>query len=121
MGVKMTGTIEIEGLRLFARHGVYEHEREEGNRFELSVKLRYPIAEAMATDNLSDTLNYAEAVEIIVREMEVPSQLLEHVTGRIKRALMKAFPLIEGGYIKLTKLTPPIPYEIEGTSVSVEW
>ncbi len=39
----MKGTIEVNGLRLFARHGVYEEERVNGNTFELSVHLVYPI------------------------------------------------------------------------------
>ncbi len=117
----MTGTIEIEGLRLFARHGVYDEERSQGNTFEVTVRLRYPIRDAMESDKLAETLNYAEAVELIRREMDTPSQLLEHVVGRIYHSLMESFPSIEGGCIKLTKLNPPIPYEVKGTSVCIEW
>ena len=82
----MKGIIEINGLRLFARHGVFEEERINGNTFELTVHLCYPIENAMQSDNVADTLNYAEAIEIIRKEMEIPSRLLEHVVGRIHSA-----------------------------------
>ncbi len=118
---KMKGIIEINGLRLFARHGVFEEERINGNTFELTVHLCYPIENAMQSDNVADTLNYAEAIEIIRKEMEIPSRLLEHVVGRIHSALLAAYPAIISGSIKLTKLNPPIPADIDGTAVRIEW
>lgn len=117
----MEGTIEINGLQLFARHGVFDFERLNGNTFELTVRLRYPIEEAMQTDDVSQTLNYAEAVDIIKAEMARPSDLLEHVVGRIRRALLDRWPLISGGYISLTKLNPPIDARLRGVAVSINW
>jgi len=117
----MKGTIEINGLRLFARHGVYEEERRNGNTFEITVHLGYPIEDAMDSDRLDSTLNYADAVEIIRREMDVPSSLLEHVAGRIRSALISAYPAITGGMIRLTKLNPPIRAEMSGVAVRIEW
>ena len=117
----MKGTIEINGLRLFARHGVFEEERRNGNTFELTVHLDYPIEKAMESDDVTDTLNYAEAIEIIRSQMDIPSDLLEHVVGRIYRVLTEAYPAISGGSIRLTKLNPPIPADIDGTAVKLEW
>lgn len=117
----MKGTIEINGLRLFAHHGVFEDERINGNTFELTVHLNYPIDKAIRTDDVADTLNYAEAIEIIRSEMNRPSQLLEHVVGRIHKALLRRFPVISGGFIRLTKLNPPIDADIDGTAVKIEW
>lgn len=117
----MEATIEINGLKLFARHGVFKEELESGNYFELNVHLRYPIEKAMESDDVDDTLNYAEAVEIIRQQMAVPSKLLEHVVGRIRKALLQRYPAISGGYISLTKLTPPIPANIRGVAVRIDW
>lgn len=117
----MEGLIEIKGLRLFARHGVYDEERINGNTFELNVTLRYPIDAAMESDALEDTLNYAEAIEIVHQEMDKPSKLLEHVVGRIYKALLIQYPAISGGSIELTKLNPPIPHEMQGVAVKIEW
>ena len=117
----MTGTVEINGLRLTAHHGVLPQERTVGNLFEVTVHLRYPMEGAMRHDDLSETLNYAEAVGIIRSEMETPSQLLENVVWRIREALLARFPRIGGGMIRLAKLTPPIPAEMADVAVRVEW
>lgn len=117
----MKSSIEIKGLRLFARHGVFEEERINGNTFELDVRLDYPIGKAMESDDVADTLNYAEAVEIIRQEMDIPARLLEHVVGRIYTALTEKWPDISGGSITLIKRNPPIPADIDGTAVKIEW
>lgn len=117
----MTGTIEINGLRLFARHGVYEQERELGNKFEVTAHLHYPIEGAMESDDLTSTLNYAEAVNVITEVMAIPSKLLENVAYRIHKALMEKFPSISGGTIKISKLNPPIPAELKDVAVIIEF
>lgn len=57
----MKGTVEINGLRIFARHGVLPQERQVGNLFEVSAHLVYPMDRALEHDDLGGTLNYAEA------------------------------------------------------------
>lgn len=117
----MNGIIEIDSLRLFARHGVAEQERIVGNTFEISMRLRYPTDNAVQSDEISDTLNYASVIDVVKREMAVPSRLLEHAAGRIVRALKSEFPLISGGLVKLTKINPPCGVELKGVSVILEW
>lgn len=117
----MKGTVEINGLRVFARHGVLDRERLVGNLFEITAHLSYPMDEAMMYDRLDGTLNYAEAVEVITQVMSEPSALLEHVAMRIKKALYDRFPQIAGGYIRVAKITPPIAGELESVAVKIEW
>ncbi len=116
-----SGTIEINRLRLKAYHGVTEQERLVGNLFEVTVRLAYPIEGAMDTDEISGTLDYAEAIEIIKQTMSTPSRLLENVAGRLKEALLKRFPLIEGGKITIAKLSPPVSAQAESVAVSLRW
>jgi dihydroneopterin aldolase len=71
----------------------------------------------MITDDLDDTLNYAVVYEVVKREMEIPSNLIEHVAGRIMRALKTAFPQITAIDLKLSKLNPPIAGEVASASV----
>ena len=113
--------IELRKIRCYAYHGVMEQERHVGNDYEIYIKVKYPFSEAMETDNLDNTLDYAALYEIIHREMEIPSRLLEHVAGRIIRAIRSAFPLVEGGILSISKQKPPISGDIEGASVIVEW
>ncbi len=117
----MRTTITLDRMKFHARHGVLEQERRVGNTFDVSLRLDYPFADAMATDNLAATLNYAEVYEVVKREMAEPSQLLEHVAGRIRTALLRKFPLISGGFIRIEKCRPPIPGITGAAGVEVSW
>lgn len=94
----MNTFVELRKIRFYAYHGVAEQERCVGNDYEIYVKVKYPFKDAMETDNLDATLNYAQLYEIICREMKISSHLLEHVAGRIIRAIQTEFPLSEGEY-----------------------
>ena len=50
--------IEIRGIRGFGRHGVFDHERAEGQEFVVDVRLELDTRKAAATDDLADTVNY---------------------------------------------------------------
>ncbi|WP_295729224.1 dihydroneopterin aldolase [uncultured Muribaculum sp.] len=114
-------TIEVNGLRIYARHGVAPQERTVGNLFELTVHLRYPAREAVEHDRLDRTINYAEMVAIAKEVMAAPSLLIENVAGRLKNALLDRFPLIEGGMVRVAKLVPPIPADLDSVAVTLRW
>ena len=80
--------IHIDGIRLHARHGVLPQEQLTGNDYIINVRASYDISRAMQTDDVADTLNYAEVYNIIKEEMNIPSKLIEHVAGRIADRLM---------------------------------
>lgn len=117
----MTGTITIDRLRLFAGHGVSEQERRTGNRFEVTVTLRYDANAACTTDEIEEAINYADVIEVIKAEMARPSRLLEHVAARIAKALCKRFRPLEGGSVTVTKLCPPCGVELAGVSFTLDW
>lgn len=114
-------TIEVNGLRIYARHGVGPQERTVGNLFEVTVHLRYPAGEAVENDRLECTINYAEVVAVAKEIMTNPSLLIENAAGRLKSALLDRFPLIEGGMIRVAKLVPPIPAELDSVAVALRW
>lgn len=117
------GVISINGLRLTAYHGVMEQERRVGNTFEVNVALDVPASDrAEASDCLDDTINYAQVVEIVKREMSVPSRLLEHVAGRIKNHIIADFGhMVAAGKVEVKKLAPPISGEMDSVSYLCQW
>ncbi|MCH5325884.1 MAG: dihydroneopterin aldolase [Duncaniella sp.] len=117
----MIGTIEINGLKVYARHGVNPQERTVGNTFEVTVHLRYPIVEAMKRDHVTATLNYAQVIDLIKDVMNTPSALLENVAHRLHSNLMLHFPDIQGGIIRVAKLTPPVTAELDDVAIRIEW
>ena len=90
-----------------------------GADFLVSVRVGVAFEKAMQTDDVEDTLNYAELYRLVEREMAIPSKLLEHVAGRIVKALEKDFPEITSIDLKLTKLNPPMGADCEGAGVEI--
>jgi dihydroneopterin aldolase len=115
----MITCIELKEIRFYAYHGVMEQERLVGNQFVVDVLLTVPLEEAMRSDDLNDTINYARVYEVIQSEMTIPSNLLEHVAGRILSALKRTFPQLTAIELKVSKLNPPMGGEIESASVKV--
>ena len=114
-----SGYITLRRVRFYARHGVLPQEQEVGGWFLVTLRVEYPLAQAMQSDEVSDTLNYAELYALLKREMAQPSKLLEHVAQRIASAVEKAFPLVTAIDLEITKETPPVGADCEGASVEI--
>ena len=111
--------IRIEKLRFRAFHGVLPQERSVGGDFVVTLRIGYPFEAAMQSDNVADTLDYAAVYKTVCHEMAQPSQLLEHVAGRIVKALLRDFPQITSIDLWLTKVTPPMGADCEGAGVEL--
>ena len=98
----MTSYIFLDTLRFFAHHGVGEQETVVGNEFTVSLRLQVDIRRAAETDDVADTVSYADVHTAVKAEMDIPSKLLEHVCGRIINRLFRDFPQIEEITLKLT-------------------
>jgi len=110
--------IRLEDIVVRAYHGVLPEERTQGNWFVVNVTLTTPAMPAIQTDRLEDTLDYAQVYQVVKREMAQPSQLLEHVAGRIVRALMDTFPGV-GVSVQVRKQHPPVGGDVAWSSVEV--
>ena len=114
----MTVKITLETMKFHAFHGVMEDERIIGGTF--LVDILYIIeTDAIETDRIEDTINYAEIFEIVKAEMQKPSNLIEHVAGHIIKVVKNNFPQISHITIKISKLNPPVDGEMEKASVSI--
>lgn len=111
--------VHIDGIRLHARHGVLPQEQLTGNDYIINVRASYDISRAMQTDDVADTLNYAEVYNIIKEEMSVPSKLIEHVAGRIADRLMDSYSQISSVMLRITKCNPPMGADCNGAGVEI--
>ena len=115
------GTILIEGLKIYAHHGVYLQENVVGNYFEVDVRLDFNADMAMRTDNPDMTVNYAVVVDLIKKCMDRPAKLLEHVVYGIHKELMQQFREILGGSIAVYKIQPPLSAEMKRVGFVYRW
>ena len=100
--------ILLKDICCFAYHGVAPQENIIGNEYIINLKLKVDISQAIQTDDVVDTVNYAEIHEAVKAEMSIPSKLLEHVCGRIAKRLLAEFPAIEEIELRLSKRNPPM-------------
>lgn len=100
--------IHLKGLKLYAYHGVLPQENQVGAEYTIDLRLKTDFIQAAETDRLEGTVNYAEVFNAVKKEMEIPSQLLEHVAWRIARRLLDDFPTISEVDIALYKQNPPM-------------
>jgi dihydroneopterin aldolase len=111
--------IELKGIKFHAYHGVMEQERKVGNTYTVDLKLFLDLSEAVVSDQLKNTVNYAEVWECIRKEMIIPSCLLEHVAGRIIYRIKNEFPSIQTIEIRLAKKNPPVGADFQEASVFI--
>lgn len=108
MNIKET-KIRLERIVAYARHGVMPHETLVGNEFYITLEVTFDATQAMIDDQLSGTINYADLYALVQDEMKTPSELIEHVAGRILTRLEAEYPTIEEALIEIEKNAPPIP------------
>ncbi|MCQ2083122.1 MAG: dihydroneopterin aldolase [Bacteroidaceae bacterium] len=101
-------TLSVNGLRFYAYHGVEPQERVVGAWYLVDIDMELRADTAVATDNLEGTVNYASVVSVVKEEMQIPSNLLEHVAGRIARRIFDSFGQIAVLSVKISKVNPPV-------------
>jgi dihydroneopterin aldolase len=109
--------ITLSGLRVFGRHGVFEHERQVGQHFVIDTTLYVSTAAAAASDDVADTVHYGEAAERIAAVVGgEPVNLIETLAGRIADALLT----YEGvRMVAVTVHKPDAPIDLEFADVAV--
>ena len=119
--MKSEGYVFLRNVRFRAFHGVMPQERRVGAYFLVDLRVGFPLAKAMESDVVDDTLNYAGLYELVKREMALPSKLLEHVAGRIAKTIDQDFPEVTSIDLTLTKLNPPMGADCDGAGVEIHW
>ncbi|MCW3160076.1 dihydroneopterin aldolase [Chryseobacterium oryctis] len=112
--------IYLEDVKIYAYHGVLPEENIVGTYYILNVELHTDLWKAAISDDLNDTISYADINEILHDEMKIKSKLLEHLGGRIISKIHEKFPEISYIKLKITKTAPPMKGEMKGASIELE-
>lgn len=113
----MKSYILLENVTFFANHGVFPQENKVGNIFVVNMKIELDLSRSCLSDELDDTVSYADIYAEVREEMMISSKLIEHVAYRIIRRIKNKFPSVVTVELKLSKKNPPIEGEIEYASV----
>lgn len=120
----MADRITLTGLRVQGRHGVFAEEKRDGQPFLVDVTLWLDSTSAAATDDLADTISYAEVAELAAGIVAgEPRNLIETVAAEIADTLMRRFGGDDGGpavhAVEATVHKPQAPIPLDFADVSV--
>jgi 7,8-dihydroneopterin aldolase/epimerase/oxygenase len=118
-GLDSAVEVEVRGLSIYTHHGVTEAEREIGQRLEIDLSFDVPDCDAVLTDRLEDTADYAEACDIVaLAATERSYRTLERLANVIAQRLMERYGS-ESVRVRAAKPEPPLPLAIEEVAVEV--
>jgi dihydroneopterin aldolase len=113
----MTDRIELRGLTIRGHHGVFEHERQDGQDFVVDIKVWIDLAAAAASDDLVDTLDYGvlaqRAADIVAGP---PRNLIETVAAEIADGVM-VDERVHAVEVVVHKPSAPIPLTFNDVAV----
>lgn len=100
--------IRLTGVSATGYHGVFAHERREGQTFVVDLTVELDTRRAAATDDLTHTLNYGTVAEQVVAVLRgEPADLIETVAERIAATVL-AHPQVQGVEVTVHKPQAPI-------------
>ncbi|MBE7187051.1 dihydroneopterin aldolase [Jatrophihabitans endophyticus] len=114
----MPDLITLTGLRVRGHHGVFEHERRDGQDFVLDVVLELDTGPAARSDDVRDTVHYGELAEGLAAVVGgEPVNLIETLVARLLDVCL-ADGRVDAATVTVHKPHAPIPLTFDDVSVT---
>ena len=118
-GIESSAEVELRGLSIYTHHGVSEAEQEVGQRLEFDISFDVPDCDAVLTDRLEDTVDYAQVCDIVaLAATERSYKTLERLAQVVGQRLMERYGC-ESVRVRAAKPEPPLPLAIQEVAVEV--
>ena len=99
--------MEVTGIEVWAHHGVFDHERREGQLFLIDVAWWLDTGPAACTDDLESTIDYGKVTNVVVAATQSnPVDLIETLAERLHQVLFDQFPM---DHLQITIHKPQAP------------
>lgn len=113
----MADRIELRGLTVRGNHGVFDHERRDGQDFIIDITVWIDLAAAAASDELADTLDYGALAQLAADVVAGPPRnLIETVAAEIADGVM-ADDRLHAVEVVVHKPDAPIPLTFSDVAV----
>lgn len=115
----MSDTITITGLRLRGYHGVFEHEKRDGQEFVIDLEIELDLSSAGSTDELQKTLDYSVVVDEVAQRVTGEAvDLIETLAHDIAQLVLN-HPQPTAVSVTVHKPQAPVGHPIEDIAVSI--
>jgi len=117
----MADLIEITGIKSFGYHGVFESENIAGQDFYVDVVLELDLTRPSVSDDVNDTVNYAQITDLVVEEIIGERvALIEKLASRIIDRIKSSYPQIMAVSITVHKPQAPVNAQVSDISVTIK-
>ncbi len=117
---KKMGIIKLKNIRTFSYHGCLIEEGKIGSDYSVDLEISTNLKQSSESDNLKDTVDYVHLNKIVVEEMAIRSNLLEHVAKRIIDRALAELETVSRIKIAVSKINPPIGGDVEAVTIEME-
>jgi dihydroneopterin aldolase len=114
------GIIKLKNIRTYSYHGCLIEEGKIGSDYIVNLEVKTDLRKSSISDNLKDTVDYVLLNQIVVDEMAIRADLLEHVAHRILTRIFDEVPEISRIIVAVAKLNPPIGGDVEAVTIEME-
>lgn len=112
----------LKGLKYRGLHGYFKEERVTGNDFEVDLAFFFSLQKAGSSDDLSKTIDYSIAQEIVSNILTGESQhLIERLTYLIGEKLFEIFPDATKIEVSVRKMNPPLSIDSDYSEITMSW
>ncbi|MBD2866071.1 MULTISPECIES: dihydroneopterin aldolase [Paenibacillus] len=113
-------TMRLSRMQFYGYHGVFPEENKLGQRFYVDLELSLDLSKAGQTDDLEQTVNYAEVYERVKRIVEgKPFRLIEALAENVASDVLHQYTSVNDVTVRVVKPHPPFDIHFDGVTVEI--
>ncbi|MBI3428525.1 MAG: dihydroneopterin aldolase [Actinobacteria bacterium] len=117
----MSDSIEIKGIGGFGYHGVFPHERENGQAFLVDLLLHCDFRKASKSDDVQDTIDYGTVCNLVIGAIVGPPvSLIEKLASQIAEILLSNFSILDSVVVIVHKPQAPVGANVADIAIRIE-
>lgn len=118
-GPETSVEVELRGLSVFTHHGITDAEQEVGQRLVVDVSLEVLDCDAVLTDRIEDTIDYAEVADLVAAAAtERGYRTLERLCRAVGERLLERYRT-DSVTVRAAKPEPPLAHAVDEVAVEV--
>jgi 7,8-dihydroneopterin aldolase/epimerase/oxygenase len=111
--------INLTGITAVGHHGVFDSERQQGQKFVIDVSCLIDLSSAASNDDLGETIDYGALAQAIAADVERdPLNLIEALADRIALTCLR-YDAVQCVEVTVHKPQAPMPVDVADIAVTL--
>ena len=102
-------------------NGVFAEEKKLGQKIEVDCEMTYPIETKVRTDNLEETVSYADVYDTIAQFVAHHNyNLIESLANNLLHETLRTYPMLDDVRLRIRKYSVPIAGIFDNIEIEVQ-